>query len=82
VSVYPDNGFVATIDSTAGEVRSIATPGPGGTYVDVDDLPPSDDEFIAICIDDLAEDNPLHQRYLALWLADEATAAGVVSAWD
>ena len=81
VSVYPDHGFLATLDSTSGEVRSIATPAPGGTRTDVDTLPETDDAFVAICIDELPADNLLHSDYIALWLTDNAEGAGIVSAW-
>lgn len=80
--IYPTTQFLSTLDSSAGEIRLIAQPGPGGESPDIHDLPQESDRYIAICMIELPEGNPLDRQYMALWLTERSTVTGIVAAWN
>jgi hypothetical protein len=74
--------YLAALDSTAGETRDLAQGGPGGTAPDIQDLPGSDETYIAICVSELPEGNLLKSKYAAMWLTEGSTATGFVAVWN
>ncbi|TXK18758.1 hypothetical protein [Homoserinibacter sp. GY 40078] len=67
-------GFVAAFESTAGEVREIASAPPGGSPRDLSGLPADDAATVSVCI---SGGNSLFQ---AVWLTE--TETGVVAIFD
>lgn len=80
--VYPSETYLAALDSTAGETRDLAQGGPGGTAPDIQDLPGTDETYIAICVSELPEGNLLKSKYAAMWLTEGSTATGFVAVWN
>lgn len=80
--IYPSETYLAALDSTAGEVRELARSGPGGSTPDIQDLPDEADTYIAICVSELPEGNPLKSKYAALWMTEGSTATGFVAVWN
>lgn len=80
--IYPTETYLAALDSTAAEVRELAQPGPGGAEPDIQSLPDAEGTYIAICVSELPEGNPLKSKYAATWMTEGSTATGFVAVWN